>query len=51
MSELNDFMNSKILAASGREDGDTPQKQEPSGMSRLLLNAIPKQINIFKKDE
>lgn len=51
MTNQSKFMNAQILAASGREDGDRPRKQEPSGMSRLLLNAIPKQINIFKKDK
>ena len=45
-------MNELILAAAGREDGDQPKSQKPSGMSRLLLEAIPKNIQInSKKDE
>ena len=45
-------MNEIILAHAGREDGDKPQSLKPNGMSRLLLEAIPKNIQInSKKDE
>lgn len=43
-------MNELILSAAGREDGDQPKPQKPSGMSRLLLEAMPKdEIIIFKE--
>ena len=45
-------MNDLILAHAGREDGDKPQSVKPNGMSRLLLEEIPKNIQInSKKDE
>ena len=45
-------MNELILAHAGREDGDKPRSLKPNGMSRLLLEAIPKNIQInSKKDE
>jgi len=46
-------MNELILAHAGRKDGDQPRSVKPSGMSKVLLEAMPKDNkNIFiKKDE
>ena len=50
---MNDSMNKLILTAAGRVDGDQPKEQKPSGMSRLLLEAMPtgEQIIFKKRDE
>lgn len=45
-------MNDLILAHAGREDGDKPQSVKPNGMSKIVLDALPKdEHHIFKKRE
>lgn len=49
---MNDSMNKLILAAAGREDGDQPKPTPVTGMNRVLIESMPKSIQInFKKDE
>ncbi len=48
---MNDSMNKLILSAAGRVDGDQPKSQKPSGMSRLLLEAMPKSIKLFQESD
>jgi len=49
--ESNEHMNGQILAAAGREPGDGPKEKKASGMSRILLEAMPKSIKLFQESD